>query len=542
MTTTISEESEKDIPVAFDRFVLDPLNASLSCDTKPISLAPKAFSVLKYLVDRRGRLVIKDELLDALWPDSDVCDAVLKVCVLEIRKVLEDDHQRPRFIQTVHRRGYRFIADVSPADRRKGGMWTERRGPSRLHSVDRLQNTPIVGREHALQTLSNRWEKALGGERQLVFISGEPGIGKTALIKAFLHKCVRNHVRVAWGECLEHRSFDEAYSPVLQALGQLCHDRRRAVPLTLLHRYAPTWLVELPWLIGGLDRNALCTGINRERMRREMSEALAAFCRETPVILVLEDLHWSDDRTLDLISFTGRQPDPARLLMLASYGGTKDGGKESAVEALSHEMQIHNRCTKISLRHLSKKDVTAFLRERLPHNKVSENLVRILYQRTGGNPVFLVNFVDEVLIPELSKEESTLTEARVEKLATRIPVAVQSIVERQLSQFAFESQQILEAASVVGPKFSAGTVAWILDKDTASIDDNCFQLSRNSHFIRPYGTEHLETNVTVGRYRFRYGIYRSVIYNNIALARRALLLNKLILAPESNGHGRPEFV
>jgi len=102
-------------PLVFGPFRLEIADATLWHGSQSLPLTPKAFSVLQCLVQRRGRLVTKDELYNAVWPGVFVGDAVLKVCVLEIRRVLADDAKAPRYIETVHRRGYRFIAPVTEA-------------------------------------------------------------------------------------------------------------------------------------------------------------------------------------------------------------------------------------------------------------------------------------------------------------------------------------------------------------------------------------------------------------------------------------------
>src|SRR5215831_11081391 len=92
----------------FACFRLDPDNACLWCDTEAVPLPPKIFAVLHYLVTHPDRLVRKDELLDAVWPETAVTEAVLRVAIGAVRKVLGDTAQTPRFIATVPRRGYRF--------------------------------------------------------------------------------------------------------------------------------------------------------------------------------------------------------------------------------------------------------------------------------------------------------------------------------------------------------------------------------------------------------------------------------------------------
>src|SRR5262249_27544200 len=97
----------------FGPFALDLANACLCHGTEAVTLPPKAFDVLSYLVTHPDRLVTKDELLDAVWPQTAVTDAVLRVTISLLRKVLGDTVQTPQFIATVSRRGYRFVAPVT---------------------------------------------------------------------------------------------------------------------------------------------------------------------------------------------------------------------------------------------------------------------------------------------------------------------------------------------------------------------------------------------------------------------------------------------
>ena len=103
-------------PIAFGPFRLDPANETLTRDGRPVRLRPKAFAMLSHLAGAAGRLVTKKDLLDTLWADVFVGDAALKTCMREIREALGDDAQRPRYIETAHRRGYRFVAAVDDAD------------------------------------------------------------------------------------------------------------------------------------------------------------------------------------------------------------------------------------------------------------------------------------------------------------------------------------------------------------------------------------------------------------------------------------------
>ena len=172
------------------------MNECLWQEEQAIALKPKAFAVLRYLVEHPGRLVSKNELLDAVWADVAVSEGVLKFCIREVRKALGDKPQAPQFIETLHRRGYRFIAAISTTappsleSRVQRLALEDQDRPSfpvpTLDSRRQTLDIPLVGREAELARLHHWLDKAFSGERQIVFVPGEPGIGKTTLIEVFL--------------------------------------------------------------------------------------------------------------------------------------------------------------------------------------------------------------------------------------------------------------------------------------------------------------------------------------------------------------------
>ncbi|MCI0354571.1 MAG: AAA family ATPase, partial [Acidobacteria bacterium] len=290
----------------FGPFRFDPANACLWHGTQALPLMPITCALLECLVAQAGQLVTKDALLEAVWPATAVSDAVLKVRISELRKLLGDTAKVPQYITTVHRRGYRFMAPVTLAD------------PSALlgaaPSPPPPRATHLVGREPALAQLHHYLARAYQGDRQVVFVTGEAGIGKTALVEAWLTQVrAAPHLWVAHGQCVEHYGVGEAYLPMLEALGRLCRTPARARVLPLLRHRAPLWLVQLPWLLSAAERDELqrvLWGTTRERMLREMAEALEALTAEQPLVLVFEDLHWSDYATLDLLAVLARRQEP----------------------------------------------------------------------------------------------------------------------------------------------------------------------------------------------------------------------------------------
>src|SRR5262249_14616245 len=157
----------------------------------------------------------QDELLREVWPGIVVGDSSLKSCIRQIRQALGDRVRQPQFIETVHRRGYRFIAPVT-AGGAPAPVIAERTRPA-----DPRPAPILVGRDAELRQLECWLDRARGGERQVVFVVGGPGTGKTALVEAFLRQVADPQVWVASGQCFEQFGSGEAYLPMLEAIGRL---------------------------------------------------------------------------------------------------------------------------------------------------------------------------------------------------------------------------------------------------------------------------------------------------------------------------------
>jgi len=234
-----------------------------------IVLTPKAFGVLRHLVERAGRLVTQSELLDAVWPDTHVQPAVLNNQILNIRSALGDSPKNPAFIETLPRRGYRFISPISNRVTGPNGSPVNGQGgepPGKL-----------VGREKALHELRDVHGKALKDQRQIVFIAGEIGIGKTALVDEFQRQAAADlpELRIARGQCVEGYGGKEPYYPMLEALGQLCRGEDGDSVTGTLASQAPTWLAQFPALMKREHREMLqreILGATRERMLREIED------------------------------------------------------------------------------------------------------------------------------------------------------------------------------------------------------------------------------------------------------------------------------
>ena len=191
----------------------------------------------------------------------------------------------------------------------------------------------FVGRESEIQKLEGLLQQTIEGTGRIVFITGEPGIGKTSLSDEFLRRARKQQfgIMISRGRCIEQYGTGEAFLPVLDALEKLCLIQESQRMIDILRRFAPSWLIDLPALISPRERESLArqrTGTAPERRLREIAGFLEETTKNRMVVLVLEDLQWADPSTLALISFLARRREAARFMLI----GTCRGGVQSPVQ------------------------------------------------------------------------------------------------------------------------------------------------------------------------------------------------------------------
>ena len=512
--------------------------------SQELFLRPKAFAVLHYLLERPGQFVTKRELLEAVWPRTYVNDGVVKVCIRELRKVLGDDVRTPRYIETVYRRGYRFIApvQVETTDGRP-------QAPPLSPQVSRPQPPAVgfVGRQPELETLRSLLDKALSGTRQTVFVTGEPGIGKTTLLDTFLTLLrTAGDVWIAQGQCVEQYGAGEAYLPLLTALGRLCREPNAKHLVALLRQRAPTWIVQLPWLLTDAELARLQHRLQRstpERMLREFAEAAEVFTAERPLVLWLDDLQWSDDSTLALLSFLAQQQEQARLLVVGAYRPSDALANRRSVSAVAHELHLRGRGVLLPLGLLSEADVRHYLAQRevtAGHSAaLLSSLTRFVYRRTEGNPLFMVNVVEDVLSQGRVEraDGAGAFEEQLEKNRPDVPDSLRQMIEQRLDRLDVESRRLLEVASIAGPEFSAAAIAIGGQEDGLQTENRCAELARRQQFVRAKGSGEWPDGTVTTRYEFLHALYQEVLYERLPAGTRRSL-HEQIAKRQERGYGR----
>jgi DNA-binding winged helix-turn-helix (wHTH) protein len=493
----------------FLAFRLDTVNQCLwrrtdGGEDERIRLSPKPFALLCYLVEHPGRLVTEDEILGAVWPKLYVQPESIKTQIHEIRRVLGDDPKTPRYIETVPRRGYQFIAPVSegPAP----DLAAERR-PTRGH---------LVGRERELLKLLDYLRAASRGQRQVVFVCGEPGIGKTALVDEFQQRAMNEvpTLRIARGQCIEAYGGTEAYYPILEALSQLCVGSAAASIVEVLAAQAPTWLVQFPALLTERHREVLrqeILGATRERMLREFGAALETIAAEHPLLLEIEDLQWVDHSTIDLISALARRRVPAKLMLIAT---SRPLGMDQPPSALKQDLLLRRLCHEVELEPLTEAQVAEYLRAESPDGNCPKGLAELVSRRSEGNPLFMVAALDHLMQRGFISQQkgSWHLIMPLEEIDLGVPDNLRRMIETQIDLLSTEEQRALEAASVQGVAFSASVCAAVINGDVEGYENLYDSMVHQRRMLRGSGTQQLPDGSVSSRCEFVHALYREVLY------------------------------
>jgi len=512
---------------AFGDFHMDVARYRLSRGQREIPLPPKAWDVLFCLIRRPGLLVTKEALRHEIWPDIAISDDTLTKRIGELRRALGDTRRTPRFIETVHGRGFRFVGDVR-----------EIGDDARAHSVD-ADAPPLtiaaravepgvrfVGRQAELRRLHECLRKAGQGERQLVFITGEAGIGKTTLLEEFLRSAsVRGQdLHVLHGQCIQQHGQREPYMPVLEALERGLSAPEGAPQIPLLRRMAPCWSVQIPWLMSDGEPAGFQGSMMSappERMLREIGAFLESWATGSTIVLVLEDLHWSDNATADLLSFLAQRRNPARLLILGTFRPAEAVTSDHPIREVKQTLRAHRRCVDLALDYLSTAEVRDYLLGRFGDE--IRDLAPLIHQRTDGNPLFVVDLVEELIRRgQLAQTGGGWAmSVAAEDVQLAVPEDLLEMVTTQFESRTSDERALLEAASVVGVSFSPSTVARALGRDAEEVESAAQHLARAHRFLNIAGGA--EDRGPTTRYEFTHALHHQAIYEQIPALRRQRL-------------------
>jgi DNA-binding winged helix-turn-helix (wHTH) protein/tetratricopeptide (TPR) repeat protein len=492
---------------AFGDFELDERLYELRRGGAVVKVEPKVFDVLAYLVRHRDRVVAKDELLGQLWPGEFVSESVLPRCITAARKALGDDPADARLIQTVHGRGYRFIAPLRAA----GAAASDDRDGVPAAALAEPAAGVFVGRDDAMAQLRAAFERAWGGSGQLVLVLGEPGIGKTRTAEEVAALARARGARVLAGGCYEGEGAP-AFWPwvqILRALGGAGASARSPAEL------GPD-AVDLAALVPDLEAPAAGRAapplVVPEQARFRLFDGVAGFLRRAstarPLVLLLDDLHWADKPSLLLLQFLAREIRRAAILILGTYRDVALGRHHPLAETLG-ELAREPACQRVALRGLAEADVLRFIEltaERAP----APGVAAAVHAMTEGNPFFIGEIV-RLLVAEgrLERPPDGTT------LAVALPQGVREAIGRRLSALSEPCNRALALASVIGREFHLHVLQRVAELPAESLLALLDEAAGARILVPDPGAP--------GRYAFAHALVRETLYEELTLPVRVRL-------------------
>jgi len=468
-----------------------------------LELRPKAWELLLLLSARPDELVSLEEISAALWRDTVVEPHAVTRLVAALRQALGDDG--PRHVENVPRRGYRF-----------------RPGPRADVARRAIAPVTLVGRDEQLEALRSRWRRACAGERQFVLLHGEAGSGKTALIDEMVRSVLptaADSVLIARAACVPLQGDPPPYGPFVEALQRLAHVPQVAAEL---RRTAPAWLVQLPGAVGPAEARTLSAVLAGSGPRRMLSEATALFeaiAQRNPLLVVIDDAHWADGASIDLLNALLGRDETARMLVLVAHRPPSGTPARHGLGAVIERAQRSARAERIAVAPLAAAAIEQVVARRFgaaPAPRLTAHLVRL----TGGNPLFVHTMLEHLVAQgwlDAASGQWLRAEPR-EPQQLGVPPTLREMLELDALDATGGDPSMLEAAALVGESFTPAALEAATGESPERIDDACHALARRARVLR---------TLDGGAYEFAHELYRQVLADRVAPTRARTLHQRI---------------
>ena len=330
--------------------------------------------------------------------------------------------------------------------------------------------TPIrrttVGREAQRAQLQRAYARVKQGRGLITAVTGEPGIGKTSLIEDFLRELSSRGERptVARGRCSESLAGAEAYLPILEVVDGLVHRSDGPSLTTVIRTVAPTWYVQVATpsvdaLIPGDARPA--PAASQERMKRELGALFHEISRVQPLVLFIDDLHWADVSTVDILNYLAGRFADMRVLVLTSYRPSDMALAKHPFLAIRSDLQSRGLFEEVALGFLEPDDVERYLAMQFPGHAFPPGFAATIHAKTEGSPLFMADLVRYLRdTGGVVQQDGTWVVARgVGDAAKDLPESVKGMIARKIERVDEADRRLLLAASVEGYEFDSAILA-----------------------------------------------------------------------------------
>lgn len=438
----------------FAPFSFNEADRKLWREGRPVPITRKAADVLACLLDHAGTTVAHQVLMRTVWPDTHVQPDNVKILVHELRLALGDDPAQAAFIKSDPGRGYVFARSVANATCLLCAPLNAGRESAIVRSPE------LAALEDAVARAATR------GEPRYVVLEGLPGAGKTALCRATIDRAWHwPQLRTACASAPHLSGAAEPYGIILELLDRIVQ-RYPTMAQPILSRRAPSWLPFLPSFGHSADRLADIAD-HAPRLARELAGALEEMARDSPLLLVLEDLHWAAPDTIDLLAAIAEDPASSQLIVIATVAPLVDSPARQALDRLTRHLKARASSSLIRLEPWSAGQVLEYLTARFG-GECAVVVADSIYRATLGHAAFVTAAADAL------GESGFLRQALfgwrlsgpVRALDGIIDQALGGSVQELVDQLNPADRALLEAAAATGRRFSAREVAELLGLDS----------------------------------------------------------------------------
>ena len=400
-----------------------------------------------------------------------------------------------------------------------------------------------VGRQSEHDGLRAALESARARRGSIVCVAGEPGIGKTTLVEGFLDSAAADGAcTVARGRCSERLAGSEAYLPVLEALDSLLSGSQGMTVTGIMKRLAPVWYAQIAPRAdhsGESARQIEETGdATQERLKREFVACVQEISQPRPLVLFLDDLHWADVSTIDLLNFLAGTLDGSSVLVVVTYRPSDMLLSRHPFLQIKPDLQGRGLCREMALGFLDESEIADYLALEFPGHGFPRDLPALIHAKTEGSPLFMADLVRYL------RDHGAIGEAKgrwmldrgLGEIERELPESVRAMIERKIGQLDEGDRTLLTAASVQGHLFDSAIAAQVLGLPADEVEERLEKLERVHAFVTLTGETELPDRALNLRYRFVHALYQNALYASLPATRRARLSRQVAQAIE-RAHG-----
>ena len=395
-----------------------------------------------------------------------------------------------------------------------------------------------VGREAQHQQLWRAYTRVKEGRGLILAVTGEAGIGKTSVLEDFIAELGSRgeYPIVGRGRCSQRLAGEEPYLPILDALESLLHRPTGHSLGSVMRATAPTWY----GLVATDSSDSRSNGepreappaASQERMKREFAALAQELARTQPLILFIDDLHWADISTIDILNYLAGRFDQLRVLVLGSFRPSDMALRGNPFLHIRNDLQSRGFFQEMTLPFLGQKDVERYLALEFPGHEFPSDVASLVHAKTEGSPLFMADLVRYLRdTGGITDESGKWALARSLRMGPRdLPESVRGMISRKIEQVDQRDLKLLLAASVQGHEFDSSVVAEAIEMDAAEVEEHLETLEQVNVFVRRGEEREFPDHSLTLNYQFVHVLYQNVLYDSLQPTRRTALSGRVARA------------